>query len=230
MRAATAADDESRRAAGRRFRSDTVVLGILGCIISVAAFLFFFRNNTLLLYGDAVAHINIARRVFDSRNPGPLQLGTVWLPLPHLLMLPFVISGWMWRTGVGGAIPSMAAYVAGVIGLFRLVRSSLKVAGVKTAAARLAAWCAAGIFMANPNLLYLQATAMTEPLYLALFLWATVFFGDFVRHAREHNTAAARRSLHWCGVLLALAMLTRYDGWFAAVFFAATVMAIPCLP
>ena len=45
-----------------------------------------------MLYGDAVAHINIARRVFDSRTPGLLQLGTVWLPLPHLLMIPFLIS------------------------------------------------------------------------------------------------------------------------------------------
>ena len=73
-----------------------------------------------MLYGDAVAHINIARRVFDSRTPGLLQLGTVWLPLPHLLMIPFLISDDLWRSGVGGAIPSMVAYVFGVIGVFRL--------------------------------------------------------------------------------------------------------------
>ncbi len=45
------------------------------------SFLFYFRHGDMLLYGDAVAHINIARRVFDSRTPGLLQLGTVWLPL-----------------------------------------------------------------------------------------------------------------------------------------------------
>ena len=60
----------------------------LAIFISVFSFLFYFRHGDVLLYGDAVAHINIARRVFDSRTPGLLQLGTVWLPLPHLLILP----------------------------------------------------------------------------------------------------------------------------------------------
>ncbi|MGC2540163.1 MAG: hypothetical protein WA372_03125, partial [Candidatus Sulfotelmatobacter sp.] len=68
----------------------------LAIFISVFSFLFYFRNGAVLLYGDAVAHINIARRVFDSRTPGPLQLGTVWLPLPHLLILPFIVSKQMW--------------------------------------------------------------------------------------------------------------------------------------
>ena len=82
-------------------------------------------TGEVLLYGDAIAHINIARRVFDSRTPGLLQLGTVWLPLPHLLMIPFIVSMKMWRTGAGGSIPSMAAYVFGVIGIFRLTRGAL---------------------------------------------------------------------------------------------------------
>ena len=89
------------------------------------SFLFYLRRGDVLLYGDAVAHINIARRVFDSRTPGLLQLGTVWLPLPHLLMIPFLLSNWMWQTGVGGSIPSMVAYVFGAVGIFRLVRSAL---------------------------------------------------------------------------------------------------------
>ena len=33
---------------------------------------------------------NIARRIVDSRTPGWYQLGTTWLPLPHLLMMPLV--------------------------------------------------------------------------------------------------------------------------------------------
>ena len=59
-------------------------------LVSLFAFLYYLHQNDLLLYGDAVAHINIARRVFDSQTPGLLQLGTVWLPLPHLLMIPFI--------------------------------------------------------------------------------------------------------------------------------------------
>src|ERR1700736_2677171 len=101
----------------------------LAIFISVFSFLYYLRQGDLLLYGDAVAHINIARRVFDSRTPGLLQLGTVWLPLPHLLMIPFLLSNWMWKTGVGGSIPSMAAYVLGTIGIFRLVRDGLGAVG-----------------------------------------------------------------------------------------------------
>src|SRR5881397_1651391 len=103
-------------------RQTVLVAGFAACL-SVASFLYYLRHGDLLLYGDAVAHINIARRVFDSRTPGPLQLGTVWLPLPHLLMLPFIASRWMWRTGIGGSIPSLFAYVLSVTGIFRLVRN-----------------------------------------------------------------------------------------------------------
>ena len=59
----------------------------LAACVSIFTFLFYYRRGEVLLYGDAVAHINIARRVFDSKTPGLLQLGTVWLPLLHLLML-----------------------------------------------------------------------------------------------------------------------------------------------
>src|SRR6266576_4961085 len=97
----------------------------LAATISIASFFYYLRQGDLLLYGDAVAHINIARRVFDSRTPGLLQLGTVWLPLPHLLMLPLLIPRWLWQTGIGGSIPSMVAYVLSVTGIFRLMQISL---------------------------------------------------------------------------------------------------------
>ena len=93
----------------RSHHRDVAIVAGAAALVSVAAFLFFYFRGEILLYGDAVAHINIARRVFDSNTPGPLQLGTVWLPLPHILMIPFVVNDWMWRSGVGGSIPSMIA-------------------------------------------------------------------------------------------------------------------------
>src|SRR5579871_5119154 len=144
---------------------DLNLLALVACCASVSAFLFRYRNAEVLLYGDAIAHINIARRVFDSKTPGLLQLGTVWLPLPHLLMIPFLISTEMWRRGVGGSIPSMAAYVFAVVGIFRLTRSALSPGPEPDAPARIAAWTAAIVFAANPNLIYMQATAMGEVVY-----------------------------------------------------------------
>src|ERR1700733_14626116 len=108
-----------------RWNYEVRLLAWMATCVSVFSFLSYFRNGDVLLYGDAVAHINIARRVFDSQTPGLLQLGTVWLPLPHLLMIPFLISQHMWQSGAGGSIPSMAGYVFGVIGIFRLTRDTL---------------------------------------------------------------------------------------------------------
>lgn len=181
----------------------------LATCVSVVSFLYYFQRGEVLLYGDAIAHINIARRVFDSRTPGLLQLGTVWLPLPHLLMIPFIVSTDLWRSGAGGSIPSMIAYVLGVVGIFRLTRAALAPGADPNNPARLAAWTAALIYAANPNLVYLQSTAMGEPLYLALSVWAVRYFVEWT-----HDNA---RALTKCGLCLAAACLTRYDGWFLAM-------------
>src|SRR5260370_8345478 len=104
-----------------RRSGDYIALLLLSSVISVGALVFYYHQGTLLLYGDAVAHINIARRVFDSRTPGLFQLGTVWLPLPHVLDIPFIMNVWFSRTGLGGSIPSLLAYVMPTLGPLHLV-------------------------------------------------------------------------------------------------------------
>jgi len=217
-------------------------------LVSLFSFFYYFRHSDLLLYGDAVAHINIARRVFDSQTPGLLQLGTVWLPLPHLLMIPFIYFNAMWKNGAGGSIPSMIAYVFGVMGIFRLVGGMLtagfsREAGTKPAAG-VGAWAAAFAYGANPNLIYMQATAMTESIYLALFIWAVVYFAEFIRSLRKNDLkendlrnkdvpSKSRRddpglthALMRCACCLAGAELTRYDGWFLAGVMGAVVAVV----
>jgi hypothetical protein len=204
----------------RRWDAETAWVAAVAALVSIVSFLYYLRHGDVLLYGDAVAHINIARRVFDSQTPGFLQLGTVWLPLPHLLMIPFLVSDWLWQTGVGGSIPSLLSYVAGAVGIFRLVRSSLSWRSAPDSIARAAAWLAALVFLANPNLIYLQSTAMTEPLYLALFIWTVVHLNEFaqiVTTRDEDESGNAKSSLWKCGLFIAAACLTRYDGWCLAV-------------
>src|SRR6202044_286493 len=123
-----------------------------------------------------------------------------------------------WQRGVGGSIPSMAAYVFGVIGMFRLMRGVLSPEGEPSAAVGVAARTAAAVYGANPNLIYMQGTAMGEALYLALFIWAVVFFAEFAR--------GDARSLVKCGLCLAAACLTRYDGWFLAVAMCTAAFAV----
>jgi hypothetical protein len=211
----------------RRWDGETALIALLAACVSVISFLVYFRHGAVLLYGDAVAHINIARRVFDSRTPGLLQLGTVWLPLPHLLMIPFLFSNWAWRSGVGGSMVSMIAYVAGAVGIFRLLRGALSFPSEPDGAARGCAWLAALVYAANPNLMYLQSTAMTEPLYLAFLIWAVVFFSEFTQQrskAWDQVRSSPGRPLMKCALCLAGAELTRYDGWFAAAAFSILVL------
>ena len=174
-------------------------------VVSVAALCFFYSRNEILLSGDAVAHINIARRVFDSRTPGILQLGSVWLPLPHLLTIPFVVNTAMWKSGIGGSILSLVSYIAAGLGIFRLL----------SVWSRAAAWIGTIFFAANPNLLYVQTTALNEPIYLATFIWATVFFVEAWRSLRRNENGAVRW-LERGALALTAAIFTRYDGWFLA--------------
>jgi hypothetical protein len=202
-----------------------LLAGQLAALISIGSFFYYLRQGQILLYGDAVAHINIARRVFDSRTPGPLQLGTVWLPLPHILMMPFLVSRWMWQTGIGGSIPSLFAYVLSVIGIFRLMQVLLPPAGSRTGTA-FAPWLAAAVFATNPNLIYLQTTAMTEVIYLAFFVWALVFFASAIRGCSEGESKQANTSLTKSGLCLAGACLTRYDGWLLAAVIVVTAILL----
>ena len=188
--------------------------------ISIAALLYYYAKQQLLLYGDAVAHLNIARRVIDNRHPIESygQLGTVWLPLQHIAMLPFVWVNTLWQSGIAGAIPGMLAFVLGTLGVYRLVGAR---------AGQLAAYLAAAIYALNPNLLYMQTTAMNEPIFLAFFIWSLVYLDEFLRAVYptpmdslvQPAQLSPRRSLEYCGICMYGGALTRYDGWFSAAIF-----------
>src|SRR5882724_971434 len=128
-------------------------------LLSCAAVAFFAWRGWLLYYGDAEAHLNIARRIVDSRTPGYDQVGTSWLPLLHWLLIPGVRIDELWFNGLAGAIPSALAFVVGGTFLFAAARRIFDSAA--------AAVTAVALFALNPNLLYLQSIPMTESLSLA---------------------------------------------------------------
>ena len=135
----------------------------------------------------------------------------------------------LWQSGVGGSIPSMIAYVFGVLGIFRLVGGLLESDARTQPAAQVGAWVAAFAYGANPNLIYMQATALTETLYLALFIWAVVYFAEFLRglgEERSCRTDSTPLVLRRCAYCVACAEMTRYDGWFLAGVIGAIVVVI----
>jgi hypothetical protein len=161
------------------------------------------KRGYTLYFGDAEAHLNIARRILDSRTPGPDQIGTVWLPLPHFLLIPFVMRDAWWHSGLAGVLPSLACFVVAGAFLFCAARRIYAGSGAALAVALL--------FALNPNVLYLQATPMTEMLFLAslaALLWATLWFRDAQSIGAILIAAAASNT----------ASLTRYEGWFLIPF------------
>ena len=174
---------------------------------SSAAVIWSWRHGAMINYGDAIAHLHIARRVFDSRTPRFSQLGSVWLPLPHILLLPFVQNYSWWATGMAGVIPSALAYIASCIGIYRLARNWLR---------RAPAALTLVFFALNPNLLYLQTTAMTEPLFLCEFIWIVVWLVEWRSHLEDdpHPKACGLQGI---AMALVAAIFTRYDGWIIAL-------------
>jgi hypothetical protein len=164
---------------------------------------FFYQRGYLSYYGDAEAHLNIARRILDSRTPGYDQIGTVWLPLLHVLLMPLAASDALWRSALAGAIVSGISFVAAGLFLFLAVRRIF--GGTAPAAAAVA------VFAGNPNVLYLQSTAMTEPLFMAAFL-AVLYFSVRFRDTQSWSALCGGAVSALCGTL------ARYEGWFLIPF------------
>lgn len=176
----------------------------MGVVLGFFATLICFAKQYVLLYGDAVAHLAIARRILDARWPGMSQLGGVWLPLPHLLMMPFVQKMVWWQSGLGGAPMSIFSYAVSVAGVWRLARRWMSVRWALVATA---------FYALNANLLYLSSTAMTEALFLALLVWTTVAAVEGVAALRAGEEKRARQWMLGAGALILGMVFTRYDGW-----------------
>jgi hypothetical protein len=187
----------------KRAHIELAVVLIALVALGAAATRFVNHSGWTLYYGDAEAHLNIARRIVDSRTPGYDQIGSPWLPLPTVLTLLLVGYDPWWRNGLAGAIPSSACFVLAGAFLFLAVRRAMQ--------SSTAAFTALGIFALNPNLLYLQATPMTEPVFLAGFmalLYCTVLFRD----------TQSLGAVAGAGVASLAASLSRYEGWFLIPF------------
>lgn len=168
-------------------------------IISVLSFWLYYQNGLGLAYNDARSHLNIGRRVVEGLTPGAAQLGSVWLPLPHILMIPTIWHDWFWHSGMAGAVQSMLAFVATGYIIYHLLKE-LKVELLGRLVGVL-------VFVLNLNVLYMQSIAMTELLLLAM-MTAGVY--ELVKWHRREQVSSLILAAFW----IMLSTLIRYDGWF----------------
>jgi hypothetical protein len=196
----------------KRYLYDHAVflLSLILSIISVASFIYYHRNGLGLSYNDARSHLDIGRRVVEGLKPGLAQIGSVWLPLPHLLMIPTIWNDFMWHTGLSGAIQSMVSFVATGILIYKfLEKINVKMFG------RLLGVL---VFVANINVLYMQSTAMTELLLLATLMAGVYYFVGW--HQSENTLDLVKAAFY-----IMLSSLIRYEGWFL-VGFASLILVI----
>ncbi len=171
--------------------------------ISIYNYIFYYKNGLGLAYNDARSHLDIGRRVVEGLKPGLAQIGSVWLPLPHLLMVPTIWNDFMWHSGLSGAIESMISFVATGALVYKILE--------KLKANLLARLAGVAVFALNLNILYLQSTAMTELLLLAT-LTAGVFY--FIAWYEDEKILDIIKSAFY----IMLSSLIRYEGWFLIGF------------
>jgi len=181
-----------------RFDVLSRVVGSLAALLGGLASVHYARTGLSLSHYDAKAHLVVARRILDSITPGWEQIGAVWLPLPHVLtMLPVQVDAF-YRTGFPAIAVSVAALGVGAASMAAII---LRLTG-----SRAGALAAAALFVSNPNVLYLHATPMTEPLLFGTTLMCAWRLTDWA----TSDSLDVPRSLGWWMVA---ACLTRYEAW-----------------
>lgn len=195
----------------RNHATDAQLIAGLAILLSVCAYTWYDHAGLTVGYGDAVSRMVIARRVVVGRTTGLAQLGTTWLPLHTMLMLPFIWNDTLFHDGIAGALPSMVAYVLTAIYLYRLAYLLF--------AARGTAWIAALIFLFNPSVIYMQSTAMSE---VPLLCAATIAIYYMIRWVRSYYVV----DLVKCAAAVAVGAGIRYDGWALAAVLALVVVYV----
>ena len=187
-------------------RALVAAVAACACVGGVVAAIHYHRLSLSLSHYDARGHLVVARRVVDSITPGWQQIGAVWLPLPHLLNAVPVQIDAFYRTGASAIAISVLSFAiaAAAIAWIATVLTNSPWAGAAGAA----------VFALNPNVLYLQATPMTEPLLLGL---STVAVALLMAWLQQHTSIRAsgreRVNSRTVGILFALACMTRYEAW-----------------
>jgi hypothetical protein len=189
-------------------RRDRLLIGSIAAVLIVNAFLFLLSRGQTFVHIDAIAHVNKARGLFDNLTPGLQQLGSIWLPLPHLLIVPLTAIDALWTSGVAGSLLSLVCFVGTSIFLFST--------GYAWTGSKFVGWMAFLCFALNPRLIYLFTTPMTEP--LMVFCASGLFY--YLLRWTEDGT--------WKPFALAALMafagtLTRYEGWAIAATAAAMI-------
>ncbi len=188
--------------AGGRTISGTGTIALVAAVVGLLASIWASWNGANLYYADAQSHLTIARRILDSETPGLGQLGTVWLPVPHLLLMPFTAITGLWHSGWAACIIGTASLAVSCAALYRIA--------ARLGLGRTGRLIAVVAFLANPSLLYTFTTALTEPVLIAATLACVAGLSRWITATR---TPSGGELAVFAGIPALVALLSRYEGW-----------------
>lgn len=185
-----------------------VFLGSIAACITASFYLLFTQGQySLLYYNDSISHLVIARRVIDSIIPGFIQLGGVWLPMTHLMLLPFVTNETLFHTGLAGTMVSSISTAIAALLLFRIASGQFN-------STKLGILCSL-LFMLNPSVVYMGIVPMMEAPFIMFFMLAMYYFHKwYYCYVHERGSCVSQyRTLIKCALAISATCLTRYEGW-----------------
>jgi hypothetical protein len=144
----------------------------IGSGVALACYMYSVNIHSLLYYSDSVSHLVRARQLIDYSSPGLEQIGTVWLPLPHLILLPFSLVDLLFKTGLAGTFVSLPCIAIAAAIIYKIIKVQTNVSWIGVLGSCL--------YFLNPNVLYLGITAMTEALFMLFFIVAAFYFQKIV--------------------------------------------------
>lgn len=202
---------------------DVRLVALATALLGMTAAVLYYQQELTLSHYDAKGHLVVARRIIDSLRPGWWQIGAVWLPLPHLLNMVPVQSDWLYRTGFSAVAMSIVSYSVTATTIWWWIR--------RATGSRISAAAGMLLFATQPDVLYLQATPMTEPLLMActtlgvalIWRWVVEVMAASDRSETAHADEAygfdaeterrITRLGRGAGLAFAAAVLTRYEAW-----------------
>ncbi|MGH9826569.1 MAG: glycosyltransferase family 39 protein, partial [Blastocatellia bacterium] len=194
---------------------------LLAAAVSVVSFMYFYSHGMTNVYGDGISHLNIARKAVDIIDHSIwqryVQIGSPWLPLQTVLVMPLVANDHLWRTGLAGSIVSMVCFVIAAASLYFIARRIY--ANGESNSSRFLPILAVLIFILNPSALYFQSTPMSEMVFMAALLAAVLMFQRWMSDQSWSRLSAA-------GAAMTVATLARYEAWPVA---AAAVLLVALL-
>src|SRR5204862_6613920 len=104
-------------------KKDIIYVIIFSVLAGIIAQLLSYLNSYVFNYRDAIFRLEKAREFFDASNPGFFShLGTVWLPVTHLLMAQLASLDFLWHTGLAGSIIGYICFVSNIFFIYLILR------------------------------------------------------------------------------------------------------------